>query len=185
MTKVLLLNPTVPPRTEPILNRLAKDPSIDLAVFFYSVSAKNRRWQLKRKSLNFKYKILKSFDISWYGKDYFPFNISIDFLSSLLKLKPDVIVVPGWADLSSYISAVYCRLFGKKLVLRSESTIHEKSWRRTLFMPLSKFMVHLADAYTASGTRARNYLVKLGAEKEKIFILIQGQELFGILESLV
>ena len=170
MIKVLLLNPTVPPRAEPILNGLANDPSIDLTVFFYSVSARNRRWQLKGKLLNFKYKILKSFDIGWYGKDYFPFNISIDFLSSLLKLKPDVIVVPGWTDLSSYISAVYCRLTGKKIILRSESTIYEKSWRRTLFMPLTKFMVHLADAYIASGTRARDYLVKLGAEKEKIFI---------------
>lgn len=170
MIKVLLLNPTIPPRALPILNGIAEDASIDLTVFFYSISAKNRRWVLNEKNMRFKYKILKSFDIGFYGKDYFPFTISTDFLQRLVKLNPDVVIVPGWTDLNSFIGAIYCKFFDRKLVLRSESTKYEKSWRRTVFMPLTKFMVHSANAYTASGTRARDYLIALGALKEKIFI---------------
>ncbi|HJX58993.1 MAG TPA: glycosyltransferase family 4 protein [Patescibacteria group bacterium] len=168
--KVLLLNPTIPPRAIPILKDLSREPGIDLMVFFYSISAKNRRWQVNRKTIKFKYQILKSFDIPFGKNDYIPFTVSFNFLKKLLISKPNVVIAPGWADFPSYVSAIYCKLFGKKLILRSESTVYEDNWRRKVFMPLTKFMVNCADAYIAAGTRAKNYLVKLGAKKEKIFV---------------
>jgi len=138
--------------------------------FFYSISAKNRRWRIDKKNIKFKYRILKSFDIRVGKEDYIPFTISTNFLKALMDFNPDVVIVPGWADLPSYVSAIYCKLFGKKFILRSESTLNEKNWRRTLFMPLTKFMLHSADAYVAAGTRARDYLIQLGAKRGEVFV---------------
>ncbi len=170
MIKVLLLNPTMAPRSIEIFNLLAKEKNINLTVFYYSVSEKNRRWMLNSSLINFNYEILRSFNFAIQKKDYYPFNISYNFLQKLTELDPDVVIVPGWIDLSSYISAIYCKLQKKKLILRSESTLYEKSWRRTFFMPFTKLMVKAADTYTVSGTRAKKYLIKLGADKKKIFV---------------
>lgn len=103
-------------------------------------------------------------------KDYYPFIISLDFVWKLLKLKPEVIVIPGWSDMPSYISALYCFFTGHKLVLRSESTAYERSFRRTFFMPIAKLMIKMADAYITSGTRAKEYLVSLGANPQNVFV---------------
>ncbi len=168
--KILILNPNIPPRAIKFLNLLVKESVFDYNVFFYSVSSKNRRWNIDKKAIKFKYKILKSFEIGFGIKDYFPFIISLDFIYELLKLKPDVIVVPGWADMPSYISTIYCLFTGCKLILRSESTKYEKSFRRTLFAPITKFVIRTASSFIASGTQARKYLISLGATPKKIFV---------------
>jgi hypothetical protein len=127
--KVLILNPNIPPRAIKLFNNLSQSKIYDYNVFFYKVASKNRKWKINIKDLKFKYKILKSFEIGIGFRDYFPFIVSLNFLPSLIKLKPDVIIIPGWSDMPSYLSFIYCRLFGAKLVLRSESTKYEKSIR--------------------------------------------------------
>jgi glycosyltransferase involved in cell wall biosynthesis len=169
--KVLFLNPTMPPRAIPICSLLAKNKSYHWKFLFYSVSSKIRRWENKnKKSLLFDYEVLKTVDLGWGGKDFISNPISLNFLQRLLAYNPDFIIVPGWADLQSWISALYCIIFKKKYILRSESTRFEKSWRRSVFYPITRLMVRYAYGYTVTGTLAKEYLISLGAKPHRVFI---------------
>ena len=60
----------------------------------------------------------------------------------------------------------------KRITLWSGSTINEKSWRRNLTKPMVKFFVKISTDFIAYGTRAKEYLIKLGANERKIKIFL-------------
>ncbi|HEX7017427.1 MAG TPA: glycosyltransferase family 4 protein [Patescibacteria group bacterium] len=52
----------------------------------------------------------------------------------------------------------------------SESTAYEKSWQRWLTLPLVKFLVRSSTATIAAGSRAKQYLLSLGARADSLYI---------------
>ena len=82
----------------------------------------------------------------------------------------DVLIIDGWVNLACWISFFVCKLRGKPLILWVGSTESEKSWRRTIFLPLVKIILTNTTAFLAYGTKAKKYLLSLGVDKEKIFI---------------
>src|SRR3972149_2326633 len=142
----------------------------NLIVFFQNETDMNRNWRLDLSSLKFKYKILPDTPVRMKGKDIFTLHINYTALSELKKACPEVVISCGWDSLASYMAYIYCRRSHKKFILWSGSTINEPSWRRTVSKPLVKFLVKNSDSYIAYGTRAKEYLMDLGAREEKIFM---------------
>ncbi len=163
---IVVIHNIVSPHVEPLFKELSKDNN--LTVFYCAQKEDNRNWV--KKPVGFKYKILPNFSLKIKGKDLFTYFINPTIVSELIKINPDVVIVSGW-DLFAYqISFLYCLIKKVKLVIWSGSTNYEPSWRRSISLPFVKFMVRNANAYIAYGTRSRDYLVKLGAKKDEIFI---------------
>lgn len=141
-----------------------------LIVFFQNETDINRDWRLDHSNLKFKYKILPDIPIRLKGKDIFTLHMNYTVFSELKRECPDVVISCGWDSLASYMSYIYCKMHNKKFILWSGSTINEPSWRRTISKPLVKFLVKNSDSYIAYGTRAREYLMHLGAKEDRIFI---------------
>jgi len=167
--KVAILHNIISPHVIPLFERLGKQKEIEAKVFFCSESEGNRIWDTDVGD-KFTYKILPKFKIEIRGRDLFTYFINPTVIFELAKYNPDIVISAGW-DLFSYqVALFYAKIFGKKFILWSGSTEHEPSWRRTLAIPLVKLMVAGSDAYIVYGTRAKEYLISLGAKPEKIFI---------------
>ena len=143
----------------------------EVLVLFSSQTESNRRWKLEEK-LTFKYKVLPNFSVKIKGKDLFTYFVNPSIIKELKKNNPDRIIICGW-DIFMYQAAfIWGWLNKKKITLWSGSTINEKSWRRSLSLPLVKLFIHLSTDFVAYGTRAKEYLVKLGADEKKVRIFL-------------
>lgn len=167
--KVALLHNIVTPYRTPLFEKLSQIPFINLKVFFFSESGKNRRWDV-RKDFEFAYEVLPGLSLDFKSEDLFSYWINPTIICQLIRNKFDIVISSGWDSFASQASFFICKLLGKPFILWSESTINEKSWRRTVSLPLVKFMVRHSDAYIAIGTRAREYFTCLGAKLQKIFV---------------
>ncbi len=167
--KVIILHNILNPHIISLFERLAKEKKYDFKFFFASESEANRLWKTEVGD-KFDYKILPKIAIEFRRKDLFTYFINPTITLELIKYNPDIIITAGW-DLFAYQMAFcYAKLFRKKFILWSGSTKYEKSWRRTISKPLVWLMVRGTNAYIAYGTRAKEYLISLGAEPDKIFI---------------
>lgn len=168
MLKVAFLNPTIPPRVVSLLNRITADNRITIKAFFFAVSQKNRAWELNTdeyEKIKFSYVILKSLSLSVGIHDFHNSFISSNIWSELSQYNPDVVVLPGWADINSYITLLWAKRHNKKIILRTESTSYEDSLRRRLFLPVTKYICNNSDLIIASSQRAHTYAQSLTATK--------------------
>lgn len=142
----------------------------NLVIYFQNETDINRNWRIDLSNLKFKYKILPDIPVRIKSKDIFTLHINYTAFSELRKDFPDVVISCGWDSVAAYSAYIYCRKYRKKFILWSGSTIHESSWRRTVSKPIVKFLIRNSDSYIAYGTRAKEYLMTLGAKGERIFM---------------
>jgi glycosyltransferase involved in cell wall biosynthesis len=166
MKKVVIIHNIISPHVEPLFKEIAK--KYDLTVLYCAEREKNRTWN--KKPTGYKYKILKNVSIEIGGSDLFTYFINPEIITVLKKLGPDVIISCGW-DLFAYqVAFFFAKLHRIKFILWSGSTVNETSWRRSLSIPLVKLIVWGSDAFIAYGTKAKEYLIKLGAKENKVYI---------------
>lgn len=144
----------------------------DLEVWFMGRSVKNRIWDGSDIKYHvFKHKFLQGLTINIGKDDNYPFWINSGIPLMLVKAKPDVLVLFGWDSLTSFLAVFFRFLYHKtKIVLFSESTKYETSWRRFVTKPLVKMLLQKVDYCLAAGKRSEDYLMSLGVPKDKIGI---------------
>jgi len=173
MIKVAFLNPTIPPRVVSLLNRISKNEEVVLKAFFFAVSQKNRSWSLKSKEyerISFPFEILNSVTFGFGIKDYHNSFLSFDIWQKLSDYDPDIVLLPGWADVTSYLAFMWAKYNHKKIILRSESTVYEKSIRRIIFSPISNILCKNVDLIIGSSYRASEYSKLLAPNTKAITI---------------
>lgn len=143
----------------------------DVLVAFCSRTESNRRWRVKEK-IKFKYVILKDKKIELRGNDLFTYFYNPEIFKLLTRFNPDRIIIGGWDQFAYQISFVWGWFNHKHLTLWSGSTVNERSWRRTLSLPLVKFFIKISTDYIAYGLKAEEYLISLGANPQKISIFM-------------
>ncbi len=168
--KVTILHNIMTPYRYPLFKKISLDPNVNLTVLFMSKSAKNRRWKIVENNLGFKYRVLPKIEFNFQGKDLFTYLINYTYPFDFIKNMPDVVISAGWLDFSSQAAFFLCKVFRKKFIIWSESTENEKSWRRSVTLPLVRTIVKYSDACIAVGTRSKEYLKLLGASESKIFV---------------
>ncbi len=172
MKKIIVLHNIISPIRIFLFNELDKyykKKEIKFKVIFLSVSDKNRNWKINYK-MNFSYEILDNFSIRIAGKDLNTFFINPGIYKKIQQENPDRIISFGWDNWAAYIAAYWCKKNKKVFTLWSGSTKFEKSWRRTVFNPLVKYIIRNSNNFIAYGTRAKEYLISLGANPKKIQI---------------
>lgn len=138
-------------------------------VLFCSETEANRRWKISEK-VDFAYDILPSRKIQFTGNDLFTYFINFSIWSELNKYNPDWIVICGWDQFAYQIAFVWGWIHKKRITLWSGSTVYENSWRRTITMPIVRFFIAISSDFVVYGTRAKDYLISLGAGNKKIVI---------------
>lgn len=101
-------------------------------------------------------------------KDELYIHFPLDTLTQLIRRKPDI-VFSYELGFRSMISAIYCRLFRKKLALCvcvSERTEDGRGQIRNL---LRKLLLRMADAVSYNGPSCLAYLRRFPVDEEKLF----------------
>ncbi len=169
MYRTALVTNIPTPYTTPIYQGLAEQPGIALRVYFSARSRKNRLWTTSLDG-KFDYTFLPSLAISRQGKDLFSYEVSPSIVTELKKGHYDVVIAGGYATFACQAAFLVSMIKGIPFVLRSGSTVYEAGPTRLLGMPLSRTVVKHSNAFLAYGTRAKEYLVKQGADPRKVFI---------------
>lgn len=166
---VLLISGIVTPYLISRYNMLFSRSKQKLQVWFQAQSDVNRHWK-NFPDMQFPNTILKSKALRVKGKDVHTFHFDPEIRTELEKSKNsiDQLIICGWDSLNYWYATYFAKRNNIPLVLWAESTANEKSWRRSLFMPVVKWVVNQADHYIVPGKRAKEYLISLGAQSSKI-----------------
>jgi len=159
------------------LYKLAINEGYDLKFIHIAINEKRRKTlgDVDKTLHKYPYEVL--FETSFEETNLF--SRSIKLLKSFFKEKPDIVAIPGWYDFSLYIIAFISKILGKKIILQNDSTYEDKP--RKLYKELpKKLIVKLSDAYWCYGSASKKYLLKLGANEEKIYTRFQATNNYEI-----
>ena len=170
MKKIAYITSLPTPYRTPLLARIAKNPDIDLKVFYCSASAPSREWELTLGETAHFSEILPGKTI------HVPFiNIESKINSSVLrKLKEgkfDCLIIGGYNHLTMIIAIFWAVLNKVPYLLSSESHLlnKRKPWKNLLKSLFVGLIVRKASAYLPTGKFAGEYFINYGAETNRIF----------------
>jgi len=166
--RVILISDYVAPFRLPLFERLYQSSLVDLQVYFLSQSAANRRWKAEVNG-EFNYKVLPKIELNLRGRDLFYYRVNPTFPFRLVRERYDLLITHGWFESACQAGFLVSKAIGKPYIIYSESTMYEPSWLREISLPLVRFIVKHSDACIATGKRARDYFIYLGADERKIF----------------
>jgi glycosyltransferase involved in cell wall biosynthesis len=95
----------------------------------------------------------------------------------VLKAKTDLVVLPGYHRPEYWAMMAACILTGKRRAVFCDSTARDNPGRRVITSIPKRVFFALCDGYFGFGERSREYLMSLGAKKDKIFIPCQAAAL--------
>ncbi|MFM7016001.1 MAG: glycosyltransferase family 4 protein [Bacteroidota bacterium] len=174
MKKVVLITNIPNPYRVPLFNELnsqLKKENIHLKIIFATKTYKRRLFQLDEKEFNFDYSYLNNEAITIGGNAenaYFSYK----GLKRVLKIEqPDLIIVSGFS--SATLKVFSFSLFHKTPYLIWNGSIEKKGRKDSIIRTFQrKLLTRFAKGFIAYGTKAKSYLVGLGAHPSKVFIAI-------------
>ncbi len=171
MKRVLLISNVPQPYRVPLFNeidRQLKERGDELKVVFAAAGYSRRKFKLDFSEMKFAYEILKSKKMSFDNQEKTMFTYrGINRVIS--DYKPDRIIVAGY---SLATIKIYLRSFFQKIeyIIWSESIDSPGRLDSSFRLFERKLLVRRASAFIASGLKAKEYLVSLGAPAERVFI---------------
>src|SRR6185436_460784 len=171
--RVLLISNVPQPYRVPLFNELdrqLKEKNIELKVIFGSKGYKRRKFTLDFSELKFDYEMLKSLKLH-FGNNEKTFFTYSGIHQVISKFKPDKIIVRGF-------SLATVKIWLRSYFQNSNYIIWSGAWdfpgrMDSWFRKFERrLMIKRASAFVAYGSKAKEYLVKMGAPAEKIHIAI-------------
>jgi glycosyltransferase involved in cell wall biosynthesis len=165
--RVLLLHNFLSPLRVPLFEALAE--RFELEVWILGDIRAVRDWPPEAPDARVRLRVLPHLSIPL-GSRYNVILLNHTIGRELAQLKPDVIVCCGWDTPAAFYAAWYAARTETPLVLWSGSTAAEQTLLRAVTKPIVKWLVGCASAWVAYGSRAKAYLVSLGARPDKTFL---------------
>jgi glycosyltransferase involved in cell wall biosynthesis len=99
------------------------------------------------------------------------FGVDAPILPTLKRLKPDAVLVCGWHSIFQVRTLLACRRLGIPTIYRGDTTLlHELAGLKgSLWRLKTKSLLKLFSAFLSVGARSRDYLLKMGAPRDRIF----------------
>lgn len=171
--KVMIITNIPNPYRIPLFNLLDKEldkEGVELVVIFGARSYIRRQFTLKLEDCKFRYEILESRKVSFLNKEKTIFTYK-GIRRSVKRYQPDKIIVVGfsiatfWLFLRSFfIKTSYIIWSGSILTKGRQHRLPRLLYRRAILNRAEGFLVY--------GSRAKQYLVRLGAPEDKIYTAI-------------
>lgn len=145
----------------PLFEKLAK--TCDIEFFFDQVDPKTNV-----QKCTFAYKVLRSlqilhssiYDVTW--SPMLPYH--------LLKGKYNLFIGCDAGHLGAYAAFIVARLLGKPFILGNEGWYYPTTFLRSLRQPFLKRVMQKSNAVVVTGTKAKQFCLRCGADPEKIFV---------------
>jgi len=164
--KLLIITSIWNPYNHARFAAIAENINIELIVFFQNPGSTHRKWKPGGENGSYKMVFLRNIGIPISSNTAFTFNFNYDVYKRIRKCNPDRIVVDGWDSFATLAALVYARQYGKEIILKCDSTIHEDSLIRKISMPYVRFILRFFNSFISAGTAAEEYLRFLGARKK-------------------
>jgi len=168
--KVIILTETISPYRIPVFNEIAKRLTDQFMVLFMGKSEKRRQWRIYKENIKFRYEVLPNILCQRKGATPYFFNPTVIY--KLLKCSPEIIIISGYSQPSSFLALLYAKLFAKRLILWSESNKNDQRYNHPLKEAYKRWFVRNCAEYIVPGRASFEYLILLGAEESKIFIAV-------------
>jgi len=171
MTKILLLTNILPPYRIPLFNTIHKMLAglYEFKIAFMAEKEKNREWRVRKQEVKAQYVFLPGWHL-FLWKYEFPVHINWGIWNLLLKENPDIIISGGYSYPSCWAALPYCKLFKKKLILWTSTTLESVKGKGVIREILRRIFIKNADAFVTYGTRAADFLRGLGINSQSIFV---------------
>ena len=163
--RVLLLHNFLAPYRVPLFAALAT--RFDLEVWILADVRKVRDWPSEAPDSGFRCRLLPNVGVPWSRYNALIVNHTLPW--ALRGHTFDAIVCCAWDTPATFYTAWHAQRAGTPFILWSGSTAHEPNWLRTVTRPAVCRLVRSAAAWLAYGTRAKEYLVSLGADGSRTF----------------
>lgn len=100
------------------------------------------------------------------------FRRSAVLCREIISQRPDIVILPGYYDISFWFALLIIKLLGIPAILTCDSTAMDQSraWHKEL---MKKLFVRACDAAFGYGRKAKEYLQELGMPKQSIYIRYQ------------
>jgi glycosyltransferase involved in cell wall biosynthesis len=153
------------PYRDPLLDRAAALPGVDLEVLYLAKSFAETPWA--RDELAHRHRFLRP----WLRFTRGPWEVGVhpQALLRLLRPRPDVLLLSGWADPTVLMLAAASRLLRIPYILGGESFEHTglTGGSGRVKAEITRWMVRGASSWLPAGSRATEHFVGLGAERER------------------
>lgn len=167
-TKVVLITEIISPYRIPVFNEIAKNPEIDLTVFFLAETEPDRSWRVEKEKIRFRYEVLPGIRIPLRGR--FPVFFNPGIVSRLKVNDPDVVISGGYHHPSCLLALSYARRHGKQFLLWCES--HAESIREKYF-PFNLYrnrFIRACDGFIVPGRKSLDFIQSFGINGRKGWI---------------
>jgi len=164
--KVALIHNIVSPYRIPVFEGLSNHPLIDLTVFYCAKTHKIRKWEIVE-SDKYRYRFLSGITIEFFD---FIYHINCDIIPIILKKKFDIVIIGGGSDFTTQIAFLLSKLVGTPIVLWSEGIEDPKGRIGKMASPIFHYIINHSNAIIVPGTISKEYNIRVGATKNKIFI---------------
>lgn len=165
--RVVLLHNFLSPTRIPLFEALAE--RFDLDVWILGDIRSVRAWPADAPGARARIRTLPHYTIPL-GSRYNVVLINYTLRRELARLKPDAIICCGWDTPAAFLAARFARRTGTPFIVWSGSTPAETTFVRRVTKPWVRTLVCGAGAWVAYGSRAKEYLVSLGANTDKTFL---------------
>ena len=150
------------------INRQLNKVNCELNVLFGALTYARRSWKVDMGECKFNYEILPSKKMSGKNPEKIVFTYS-KLLTRLSAINPSVIIVIGFSPAT--IKLLFRSMIRKTRFIIWSGAVHRKNRPDSLLRKIQRrLLIKRASGFIAYGTKAKEYLMSLGAPGKKIWI---------------
>lgn len=164
--KIILLHNIISPYKTLLFNSLEQILGGNLKVLYWAETASNREWRIDTNELKF------PFEVMFKGKidDTSSIKLAIETYKKLNLYNPEVVIIGGYDRLACWAALFWAKKHKRKAIVMIESHYLDRP-RSVIKESVKKLFISRCNAILAAGTRHRDYVIRLGAKSENIFIM--------------
>jgi len=164
--KVIIVHNTVAPYRHPLFEELSK--YVKLTVYYCSLKHGSRSWDLFPRDYNYDYEVLQRIPIRMPIIEESSLNPSI--IKKIIKNRPCVIILSQYTDLTTWLVFGVSKLLRIPLIYWNEGIREPQSLLGVITRPFRLLFIKRSDAIIVPGKLSKRYVIKLGADVEKVFV---------------
>ncbi len=171
--RVVILSPSLAPYRVIVFQRLCRLPGVQVHLVFDSAVALHSKTQLDALCCDYALLPSRVLRVRNQWADRAGAYLTPSLWKHLSQQPYDVLVTLGWTNLNSLVALAHSTLHRRRVVLWDESIRHPPVPLKRWLMPLLKRYFGLFDGYFATSNACIEYMVSMGAARERVFLMPQ------------
>ncbi len=163
VTRLALVTNIPVPYREPVLEALAREPDLDLRVFYCSDSEPDRNWRLPASA--YKKTILRERFVTISGRFV---HINLDIVPALLRFSPNIVVTTGFNP-THLLAYAYAKLFGRVHIVMSDGTLESEERLTNLHRTVRRIVYRGSRAFIGASEGTRRLYESYGLDPSAMF----------------